>query len=163
VPDEFGDVYKEHVASVWRYVRARVPTDADAEDVTSDVFIRATRSWERYEPSRGSVVAWLVGIARHTVADWWRRSGREVPTADVGNEMVASGSPEDTVVRRDAAARVRSHLGLLTDKERDAVALRFGSGLSAAEVGGALGVSDTAARMLVYRAISKLRGVLEDE
>ena len=41
---ELGALYQEHAAAVWRYARSRLPTDADAEDVTSDVLARAMRS-----------------------------------------------------------------------------------------------------------------------
>ena len=80
----FEDVYREHVTPVWRYVRLRVPSDSDAEDVTSQVFEKALRSWPSYDAGRGSVAGWLVGIARHAVADWWRKHGRELPTDEIG-------------------------------------------------------------------------------
>ncbi len=162
MPD-LAEVYEQHVASVWRYVRARVPADSDAEDVTSEVFAQAVKDWRRFDPARGSPGAWLQGIARHVVADWWRRT-RPTPTADLGAATPIGGGaviePDATVLDRVAGEELRRFLHLLTDKERRAVALRFGDGLRAAEVGAALGVSEVAARMLVYRAVMKLREVL---
>jgi RNA polymerase sigma-70 factor, ECF subfamily len=58
---------------------------------------------------------------------------------------------------------VRRLLGVLTEREREAVGLRFGAELSSAEIGAALGVSPTAARMIVYRAVGKLRAVWPDD
>ena len=69
-------MYREHVAGVWRYVRTRVPGAADADDVTAEVFVKAMRSWDRFDDRRDSVGAWLIGIARHVVADWWARRSR---------------------------------------------------------------------------------------
>ena len=140
----FEDVYREHVTPVWRYVRLRVPSDSDAEDVTSQVFEKALRSWPSYDAGRGSVVGWLVGIARHAVADWWRKHGRELPVEEAG------------------ADDVRRQLGVLTPREREAVALRFGSELTSAEIGDVLGISATAARMLVHRGVGRLREVMTD-
>lgn len=160
---EFGATYREHVTPIWRYVRARLPSDADAEDVTSEVFTEAMRSWSSFDPARGSVGGWLVGIARHAVADWWRRTGREHPYPDVDPQRETHDSdPEGTALRRDGADEVRRHLGRLTPREREAVALRFGTDLTSEEIGGALGISAAAARMLVYRAVSKLREVMGD-
>jgi RNA polymerase sigma-70 factor (ECF subfamily) len=68
--------------------------------------------------------------------------------------------PEVAVLAAEERDELRQRLAMLTPKERDAVALRFGAGLRAAEVGSVLGVSETAARMLVYRAVSKLRTVI---
>lgn len=146
------EVYEQHVASVWRYVRSRVPDHADAEDATSEVFERAARGWHRYDPVKGSVGAWLAGIAHHVVADWWRQRKTELPAEPVVQDDVA-----ERVEERVDAAEVRKHLHLLTDRERDALALRFGADLSSAEVGGVLGISDAGARMLIHRAVAKLR------
>lgn len=165
MPSVLGDdAYREHVAPVWRYVRTRLPSDADADDVTSEVFVRALRSWHGFDAARGSERAWLVGVARHVVADWWRRR-REHPVADLLEDGHADpcDDPEARALRAAAADEVRCHLGLLTAREREAVAMRFGAELSAAEVGNVLGVSPTAARMLVYRAVAKLREVLADD
>lgn len=161
----FAEVYAEHVAPVWRYVRLRVPADADAEDVTSQVFERAMRSWTGYDATRGTVGGWLMGIARHTVADWWRRAGRELPTdlaaAGLG-DTVAEDDPEGEALRRIGADDLRRQLGHLTAREREAVALRFGSELTSAEIGALLGITPSAARMLVHRAVGRLREVIDD-
>ena len=156
--DDFDPVYRQHVASVWRYVRARVPDQAEAEDMTSEVFLRAARAWPTYDASKGAVGAWLVGIARHVVADWWRRRPA-VPVAEV--DAGVGGDAEAEALRRLRAEDLRRHFAVLTDRERDAVALRFGAGLRSAEVGAQLGISDAGARMLVHRAVAKLREEVE--
>lgn len=167
MPSEFEEVYGQHLASVWRYVRARIPRHADAEDVTSEVFARAVRAWSRYGERRGPVAAWLLGIARHVVADWWRRQGREASWERIETRGTAlaepASEPEAAAVARAERDELQRHLEALTEKERDALSLRFGAGLKAAEVGAALDVSETAARMLVYRAVSKLRAVMAVE
>ncbi len=161
----FAEGYAEHVTPESRDLRQRLPADADAEDVTSQVFERAIRSWERYDGSRGSVGGWLMGIARHTVADWWRRHGRELPTdpAAAGlTDGVAEDDPEGDALRRLGADEVRRRLGHLTPREREAVALRFGSELNSTEIAALLGVTPSAARMLIHRAIGRLREVMDD-
>lgn len=75
---------------------------------------------------------------------------------------MADDDPEGTVLRRLSADDVRRHLGLLTAREREAVALRFGSELSSEQIGDAMGISATAARMLVHRAVKRLREVMAD-
>lgn len=160
---EPGALYRDHATAVWRYARVRVPTDADAEDVTSDVFTRAMRSAGLYDSDHGSPRAWLVGIARHTVADWWRQHGPESATGVLPD--VASDGDDPAVATERAAAidDVRRLLDVLSDREREAISLRFAAELSSADIGEALGVSPTAARMLVHRAVTKLRGVIGHE
>lgn len=161
----FEDIYREHVTPVWRYVRLRVPSDSDAEDVTSQVFEKALTSWPTYDAARGTVGGWLVGIARHATADWWRRHGREIPVERIADrvEQSAEDDPEADALRRLGADDVRRRLALLTSREREAVALRFGSELTSAEAAAVLGVSPSAARMLVHRAIERLREVMGDD
>lgn len=162
--EAFTAVYREHVAPIWRYVRTRLPSDADADDVTSEVFAQAMRSWDGFDTSRGTVGGWLVGIARHTLADWWRRRGREVPVEDVVVDAVDPDSdPESWTLRMDGTDDLRRNLGLLTPREREAVALRFGAELSSEQIGSTMGISATAARMLVYRAVGKLREVMQHD
>lgn len=152
------------MAGVWRYVRTRVPGNVDADDVTAEVFVKAMRSWDRFDERRGSVGAWLVGIARHVVADWWTQQSREVPVAEVdtGNAdaPAVDGDPETAMLRAAAADDVRSRLWVLTAREREAVTLRFATELTSEEIGATMGISATAARMLVYRGVAKLREVM---
>lgn len=158
---ELSALYREHAAAVWRYTRSRLPTDADAEDVTSDVFARAMRSTHTYDPGKGSPRAWLTGIARNAVGDWWRRRKPEDPHGDLP-DAVAPDDPLADSLRIGQVGEVREVLAVLTDREREAISLRFGAELTSSEIGEHLGISPTAARMLVHRAVTKLRGVLID-
>ena len=165
---EVGALYRDHAPRVWRYVRARLASDADAEDVTSEVFTRAMGSLHRFDPAKGTEAAWILGIARNTVADHWRRRRPEDPAADPpehGRDRIAAADWDDTpaeaAVRRDVASSVLAHLGALSEREREAIALRFGAELSSPEIGEAMDISPTAARMLVHRGVSKLREVMD--
>ena len=157
MPTSLEDLYREHAAPVWRYVRSRLPGDVDAEDVTSDVFLRAHRSLDRFDPAQGTPRAWLVGIARHAVADWWRKRGREDPVEHLPEAVAAI----DPTAARDDVDDVRRRLAVLSARELEAVQLRFAAELPSAEVGAALGISAPAARMLVHRAVQKLREGVE--
>jgi RNA polymerase sigma factor (sigma-70 family) len=160
VQDDFAEQYRRHLAPIWRYVRARVDNDADAEELTAEVFLRAYRDRDRFDPERGSTGAWLAGIARHVVTDWWRRGRREVPMDPPPERGPAEEDPFAAAERAEGARELHRHLGGLSERERDALALRFGAELKAAEVGAVLGVSEPAARMVVHRAVGKLREVM---
>ncbi|MGQ0833084.1 MAG: RNA polymerase sigma factor [Microthrixaceae bacterium] len=158
---ELGVLYREHAAAIWRFTRSRLPTDADAEDVTSEVFARAMRSMHTFDPSRGTPRAWLIGIARNAANDWWRRRRPEDPV-EAPVDAVANDDPLREALRTERLADLRRHLAGLSEREREVVSLRFAGELSSAEIGDVLGISPTAARMLLHRAITKLRGVLRD-
>lgn len=129
------------------------------------MFVRALRSWDRYDPSLGTPEAWLYTIASRTVTDWWRRhrrdgEPRETPVEGFG-ALVASGpDPEGEALRREGAEELHRALGELPDRELEAIRLRFAGGLKAREVGEVLGCSEGAAKMLVYRGVRRLREVM---
>ncbi|WP_374610801.1 RNA polymerase sigma factor [Gordonia sp. (in: high G+C Gram-positive bacteria)] len=157
-------MYREHVAGVWRYVRTRVPGAADADDVTAEVFVKAMRSWDRFDDRRGSLGAWQWGRAGPGGAQCAARRprvgrGAAAPPADAGASGY-DGDPETAMLRAAAADDVRSRLWVLTAREREAVTLRFATELTSEEIGAAMGISATAARMLVYRGVAKLREVM---
>lgn len=160
---EVGALYRDHAPRVWRYVRTRLPSDADAEDVTSEVFARAMGSIDRFDPAKGSEGAWIVGIARHATADFWRRRRPEDPTEtppDTQPEPWTDVAADEAIRHHDARA-VLAHLDVLSDREREAVALRFGAELRSPEIAEIMGISATAARMLVHRSVVKLREVMD--
>ncbi len=155
---EFADVYKERLAPVWRYVRSRIPDYHEAQDVTSDVFVRAWRGWPRFDPRRGEVGPWLFGIAHRAVVDWLRKEGGDL-TAPSGEEAFMDGageSPEGAVLREELLVELGVALRSLNGRERDALALRFAARLRMAEVGEVLGASTGAAKMIVSRAVARL-------
>jgi RNA polymerase sigma-70 factor (ECF subfamily) len=168
VREAFEDVYLETLPTVWRVVSARIPDRREAEDVTSDVFVRALQSWPRYDPALGTPTAWLCGIAHRAIADWWRTS-RRAKTADrvlafagdgSGEERLAGPSayePEPAAIRSEQLDALRRGLAALPERERDALVLRFAGGLRATEVGIVLGLSAGATRMLLFRSLLKLK------
>lgn len=158
----FADVYQDHLAEVWRYVRSRIWGYHDSQDVTAEVFTRAWRSWPSYNPRKGPVAPWLFRIAQRTVADFQRRhQGREAipasgsdalerPPASIVEGLDAALLDEEVVIRLGWA------LAELSERERDCVALRFAGGLKMAEIAEVLGTSTAAAKMAVSRAIRDL-------
>lgn len=68
--------------------------------------------------------------------------------------------PEAALLQEELLAELQRGLAGLSEREQEALALRFAAGLKAAEVGQILGLSEGATKMLVFRAISKLKAVI---
>jgi RNA polymerase sigma factor (sigma-70 family) len=155
----FAEVYQEQLAPVWRYVRSRIWSYHDAQDVTAEVFARAWRSWPSYNPRRGGVAPWLFRIAQRTVVDWLRRHGDELPSGgpsfDPGVASV-SDTLEAVLLDQDVLVRLGWALAELNERDRNCVALRFAGGLKIAEVAEVLGMSTAAAKMALSRALTRL-------
>jgi RNA polymerase sigma-70 factor (ECF subfamily) len=159
---DFADVYQDHLAAVWRYVRSRIWRYHDSQDVTAEVFTRAWRSWPSYDPRRGPVAPWLFRIAQRTVVDFQRRHADREPVPASGSdtlERVRTSVIEGldaALLDDEVLTRLGWALAELSERERDCVALRFAGGLKMAEIAEVLGTSTAATKMAVSRAIRHL-------
>ncbi len=145
------------IRRVYAYVAYRIGEGPDAEDVTSEVFERALRYRDRYDPGKAEPAAWLIGIARRCIADHAARRGA-IPGERV--EERALVDVEEEVVRRITLAEA---LGRLGERERELVALRYGADLSARQVGELLGMEPGAVDVALHRARQRLAGLLAEE
>ncbi len=68
---EFQKFYQEHLGSIYRFVYSKVGNREEAEDLTSQIFIKAVRGIDR-ERGALSMQRWLFQVARTTIADYWR-------------------------------------------------------------------------------------------
>ncbi len=165
---DFVQVYQAQLSPVWRYVRSRIPDRHEAEDVTSEVFARAWRSWGSFDSERGKVAPWLLRIAQRTVVDWNRRHQRPSGSAMVDEDLIEqavsdpSELPESVLLAKEVLIEVNQALHELSDRERDGIALRFGAGLKMADVGKVMGISTAATKMMIARSLSKLAVTLAE-
>src|SRR5687768_12909525 len=146
----FAAIYERHRTPVYRYLRARTPTDADAQDLTATTFERAMGAIHRFRPVGGGMVAWLIRIARNAYSDALRQQRRR------GTEVASSGA-EPAIDPSDDAVILRSLIDGLPSAQRDAIQLRFAAGLTAREIGGVLGISEAAAQKQVERGLHALK------
>lgn len=150
----FDALYRETAADVHAYAWSLLRDRSAAEDVTALAFERAYRRRGRFDPERGSARAWLFAIARNAALDELRRRKRTTAlTFDPAAETEPVADPDEPERRATVAAA----LAALDPRERELVALKFHAGLSNAEIGALLGVSESNAGTKVHRAITKLR------
>jgi len=154
---------RDHGAAIGRLCMAMLGSQAEAEEATQEALIAAFDSMASYR-GEGSPKAWLLGIARRICArrveTRVRREKKLRLVYDAGSEAQL---PDDMVERRRRASRLRDALEQLRPSEREALLLRYGSGLSYREVGAACGVEEAAARKRASRALCRLREVLSGE
>ena len=159
----FEDLYREFLGRIYAYVRALVGNAADAEDVTSQVFMNAYRAYERYEPQSSTPAAWLFRIARNAALDHFRAHGRrEKLRQAIEHEPQAEEDPGRMAEERIQYRVLLGAVAQLPQRQRDAVSLRH-SGLSFEEVGVLMECSEDAAKMLYHRALKALRSTVKEE
>jgi len=151
--DAFEELYRTHVEGIARHVRFRL--GRPDEDVVAEVFVRAWAGISSYRDRGRPFGAWLFGIARHVVADEFRRRARTVPIAE------APEQGDDPMTAELLA--LREAIDRLPDDQRQAVELRYLVGLTNDEVAAAMGTTAAAVNTKRWRALRGLRDVLGAE
>lgn len=161
VESELKTDLRRHYRDVYRYVRRRSRTDADAEDVTQEVFADAAVALERFRPGSPPMLAWLYTVAQRRLADAARRTARRRETGDEALlELVVAQAPEYGGNVAGTLERGLSELPLL---QRQAVVMKLVKGMSFAEIAAATRSSEGACRMRFLRGLEQLREFLEQE
>lgn len=161
VPDALARVYDRYGSLVHTFASRGVGHD-NASDVTQEVFVAAWRHRERFDPARGSLAGWLIGIARNKVLESLRR--RRVRLIgdhdDHGAEPADSVSPDmidvlaDRLLLADAMAQ-------LPERTRQLITLAFDGQMSHAEIAEQTGVPLGTVKSDIRRGLRRLKGVLE--
>lgn len=167
LPQDFEAWFHEYREPVYRYVRFRVATREVAEDVTSEVFMKALRSIHRYDPDIASPKTWLLRIARNAVTDHLRalrRRGSLHVSLDRVPDLVADvPSQEERVVRQERIQRLLNGTQTLRKADQEILSLRYGSGLDNGEIADHLGISNNAVAVRLHRALKRLKTAVDAE
>ena len=152
--DDFDAVYQLHAGKIYGFAFSQVGNREEAEDLTSQVFLKVYNSLRRFE-GRGTLEAWLFQIARVTVNDYWREKYKlpAVPLPE-GLDIVEHETPRD-FSRADRDERVRQLLELLPPHYREVLEHRFLSRSSVKETAAAMQLTETNVKVLQFRALRK--------
>ena len=155
-PNAFGALYDRHFQQIYRFVYSRVGEQAAAEDVTSEVFVKALRGIGRYQDTGRPFQAWLYQIAVNAIADKYR-AARPAEDIDEQRGLAAEGDLEELAARRDEMRRIWALVERLPAPQRTAMVLKFQEDLKIEDIAVAMGKSPGAVKLLIHRAVTRLR------
>ena len=156
--DAFTELYRRHVDRIFRYVLLRVSDEALAEDLTSEVFVRALESLGAYEDRGSPFAAWLYRIANARVIDHWRSARRTEVSLDAQDTDVPVEMPADDVIAHKVLAE---SLRRLTREQQEVIVLKFIEGYSTAEIAQITRRTEGAVKSLQHRALAALARFME--
>jgi RNA polymerase sigma factor (sigma-70 family) len=156
--------YQAFGGPLYRYLRFHLPSADLAEDLTAEVFLRALRAYDSFDPARGSAKAWLFRIAQNVLRDHQRQAKRRplVSGAALRDLEYEAPSPEERLLWEEEVARLLAGLAELPTRDREIIGLCYGSELSLGEAGEILGLSSSATRTRLWRALGRLRKALSE-
>lgn len=163
--DAFQRLYGEIYDPVAAYVNRRVGNTADAEDIIADVFRKFLMRMDSFDSSKGSVLTWIVSMARHGVIDHYRRSKPATVDSDDMAEVLAGTRPGalQSLIQKEDLLQVQALLLKQPPEIREMFDLRFGQGLRVRQVAAVMGISPDAAKQRFARTLKQLRWQLRDE
>ncbi len=154
--DVLREAYHRFARSVHHLAAAQLANPSDAEDVTQAVFVAAWQRRATFDPDRGTLPAWLMGITRRKIIDHLRERGRQIRNSEAASQVVSSGNADDTdrLVQRLVLADA---IGRLPDAERRLLTLAFYNDLSHQQIATATNLPLGTVKSHLRRGLARLR------
>ena len=162
--EAFARLYDGYVDRIYRYIYFRVSHTQTAEDITSQVFLKAWENLRRYNRGGTPFLAWLYTIARNAVIDHYRTHKETVPLEET--TLFLENPGEAVEMHIDLAAEIqtlRTAMKELTEEQQQVLVLKFIAGMNTAQVARQMGKGQGAIRALQMRALQALAKHLEEE
>ena len=153
---------RAYATPLGRLCMAFTGSQAESEELVQETLLAALDAFPSYR-AEGSVRAWLFGIARRICGRHTEMRARRESRLRLVHDTRPRPDASDLAAERERAERTRAALAKLKPSEREAVVLRYETGLSFKELSIACGVDEPAARKRVSRALAKLRAELGEE
>jgi RNA polymerase sigma-70 factor (ECF subfamily) len=155
VSADFKPLYQKWLKPVYRYIYFRVGNEKDAEDLTSQVFLKVYEDLPRYK-NRGCFSAWLFAIARARTIDFYRKKNREVPLAEAeplpdGMDLLSQSARDNDL------QQILELIRRLPPDEQELLRLRFVAELNYNEIGVLLHRKEDAVRKAVSRVLDRIQ------
>jgi RNA polymerase sigma-70 factor (ECF subfamily) len=159
---DWDALYRRELPRIYNFFRYRTGDSALAEDLTSITFEKAWRARHQHRRDLSAFSTWLFAIARNVAVDHFRRRRMELPIEEL-HEAPAPGDLEEDTHRRLEFRRLSELLAELPDRERELLALKYGSGLTNREMTALTGMSESNIGTVLHRTLQRLRTLWNQE
>lgn len=154
---DWGEVYEHFLPRIFHFMCYKVGNIQLAEDLTATTFEKAWANREKFRKNRGEVQAWLFGIARHVVFDYYRKPYREVDLVEAINVLDSSAVVEETVQHQQDFEKISRLLTKCLDRDRELIALKYGAEMTNREIAKFTGLSESNVGTILHRVVTNLR------
>jgi RNA polymerase sigma-70 factor (ECF subfamily) len=158
-PAAFRAIYERWAVPVYQYFFYRTGNIADAEDLTSQLFLSVYQSLPRYQ-HRGHFAAWLFTIARNLVRKDYRKQNRE-DSLETVQPLTSTSDPPEEYALAEEIEHLKRLVQSLSKEERELIRLRYAAGLSFADIAIVLHKREDAVKKSLYRLQAQLQNLME--
>jgi RNA polymerase sigma-70 factor, ECF subfamily len=162
-PEAIGWLYERYFDRIYRYVYLKTGDAAEAEDITEQVFLKMLEAIGNFRWQGSAFASWLFRIAHNQLVDHVRRSSRhpQVPLEPAGISIPSEGGdPYLSAEQADFRDHLVECMHELTDLQAQVISLKFGAGLTNAEVAQLMNRSEGAIKALQFSALQNLNKLM---
>jgi len=161
--EAFGRIYDVYADRIYRHIYYRTGNIEDARDLMQDVFARAWQVLPGYKRTSTPFLGWLYTISHNRVIDYYR-TRKDHAYLDVEISVDAGGiSPEKSAETQFDQHRVRRAILQLPGDQQRVIMLSYIEGLEYSEVAAMMNKTEGNIRVIVHRALKKMREILDRE
>ena len=152
------DIYTQYRDKVFGYVRNHVNSPEDAEDITSDIFVKIYSKLDTYDESKASLSTWIYSMTSNTVIDFYRTNHVH---SEIPEDLSDEGSTiEDEILNNESLELLADALSKLPQELMDIIVLRYYKGLTLQDIAVKMNLSYGVAKLRHREALGKLREML---
>lgn len=148
-------IYTDFYQKVLNYVNSKVQNMTQAEDLTSDIFLKIYEKLDTFDESKSSLSTWIFTITRNTLTDYYRT--RKV-FSEVPEDFRDDTCIDDELCTSETLETLADALESLDERERDLIILRYYKGLTLTEIAERMNISYSYVKILHNKALSGMRG-----
>ena len=151
------ELYREYHDKVMGYVFNRIGNKEEAEDITGEVFLKACRAFDGFDPEKASVSTWLYTIMRNTLTDHFRKGPQ---SEELSEDIASSDNIEEYCIDREEFGRLATALKALDREQQDIIVLRYYDEYSLVEIANMLHISYGMIKVKHKNALNALRKLM---
>ncbi|HMN13887.1 MAG TPA: sigma-70 family RNA polymerase sigma factor [Bellilinea sp.] len=152
------------IPRLYNYFRYRGLDDGTAEELTFQTIARAWVKRDRYDAGRGKLIPWLLTIARHELADHWRREAFHAAAQPLTEDLPDSTpKPEAACQSRELNDQLRAALMELSPQHQELIALKYGAGQNNRQIARQMEMTESNVGTTLSRIVAQLRVKLKEQ
>ena len=164
--EEFVRIYDRYIEKIYRFVYIKVSSQEIAEDITSEVFLKV---WKVYQKQKSVTIrnpgSFLYKTAKNLLADYYRKRSKTMVTSIEDQKEIAD--PNQDIDKKEATKedleKINKALQELKDEYQDVIIWYYVEDLSIPEIAKILNKSENAVRVMIHRAMTKLKEILNSK
>ncbi|SMF92453.1 RNA polymerase, sigma-24 subunit, RpoE [Paenibacillus uliginis N3/975] len=162
---ELTAIFESYYKRVYNYIYYRIHCHHTSEDLTSQVFNKIMLRLDTYSKEKSPFEVWLFAIVRNVVNDHFRSLKKQkLFSLDAIKSLVSKEkNPEQLIEITDTNNKLAKALLVLSMRERNLVALKFGADLKNKDIAEIMGISESNVGVILYRTMKKLKKEMEEE